>query len=160
MTELQRTGFAERLTAAADAKRTMLAKFKPRPTVAAPLPINRAAVRAAELDRVRSERAAAKQQAIAQAAEVARLAEEELTAAALEPNAANARSARRSPRQNRRPSVTRATRPARLVGDVDLQSLFAGRRGRAHLGGMDRRCPPKRGDDKGAGALWSGHTDS
>jgi hypothetical protein len=107
MNELQRTGFAERLSAAADAKRAMLAKFKPRPTVAASLPIDRAALRKAELDRVRSERAAlktAKQQAIAQAAEAARLDEEELAAAALE--------AKRGERKERK-ALTKAEQKAK-----------------------------------------------
>lgn len=87
MTELQGTSFADRLTAAAEAKRAMLAKFKPKAAVAAPQPVDRAALRAAELEQVRNHRAgakAAKRQALAHAAEVARLAEEAAAATALE----------------------------------------------------------------------------
>lgn len=86
MTELQGTGFAERLTAAAEAKRAMLEKFKPKPTVVAP-PIDRAALRAAELEEVRRDRAiakAAKRQAVADATDARLLAEAATAAAALD----------------------------------------------------------------------------
>lgn len=87
MTELQGTGFAERLTAAADAKRAMLAKFKPRAAVPAPAGLDRDAQRTAELQRVRDDRAtakAAKRQAFADAAEASRLAGETIVAAAMD----------------------------------------------------------------------------
>ena len=107
MNELQRTGFAERLTAAADAKRAMLAKFKPRAAVAAPLPVDRAALRAVELERVRNDRAfakAAKRQAVADAAEAARLTEEAIAAAALD--------AKRGERRERK-ALTKAEQKAK-----------------------------------------------
>lgn len=75
MTELQKTGFAERLKAAATAKQAMLAKFKPKPAAADPQYEDRAARRAAELAQVREERAAAKaaaKQAVIEAEEAAR----------------------------------------------------------------------------------------
>jgi hypothetical protein len=60
MTELQKTGFAERLKTASDAKKALLAKFKPKPAVTDPLFEERDAIRKAELVRVREERTAAK----------------------------------------------------------------------------------------------------
>lgn len=107
MTELQRTGFAERLTAAAEAKRAMLAKFKPKPAVAASVPIDRAALRTAELERIRSDRLAAKaakRLALAEAAETTRLAEEATVAAALD--------AKRGERKERK-ALTKAEQKAK-----------------------------------------------
>ncbi len=63
MTEIQKTGFAERLKAASEAKKAMLAKFQPKPTITDPNFEERSSRRAAELDRVREERAKAKEQA-------------------------------------------------------------------------------------------------
>jgi hypothetical protein len=130
MTELQGTGFAERLTAAADAKRAMLAKFKPKAAVAAPLPIDRAALRAAELEQVRNDRAAAKEakrQALADAAAAARVAEEQIAAAALD--------ASRLPSSEkgvgkRRALNTQSADAARSVGIIVSD--------RAESGGIDR----------------------
>lgn len=107
MTELQRTGFAERLTAAADAKRAMLAKFKPMAAIPAQAPVDRAAHRTAELERVRNERAAAKaakRQALADAIETARLAEVAIAAAALD--------AKRGERKERK-ALTKAEQKAK-----------------------------------------------
>jgi len=87
MTEMQRTGFSERLKAAADAKKAMLASFRPKPTVTAPQAPDRAALRAAELKRVRegrTEEKLARKQAAADAQAAAALAQEALEAAALE----------------------------------------------------------------------------
>jgi hypothetical protein len=87
MNELQRTGFSERLKTAADAKKAMLANFRPKPTVTGEGVPERATLRAAELDRVRRERAdakAAKKAAAEAAEEAAREAEAAIAAAALE----------------------------------------------------------------------------
>jgi hypothetical protein len=68
MTELHNTGFADRLKTAADAKKALLAKFRPRPTITDPQFAERPAMRAAVLHRVRKDRAenkAAARQAVA-----------------------------------------------------------------------------------------------
>ena len=62
---------ADRMKAAADAKKAMLEKFKPKPTVTDPEFANREAVRLAELERVRAERAEAKAEAKRRQEEVA-----------------------------------------------------------------------------------------
>lgn len=75
MNEFQKTGFTERLKVAADAKKALLAKLKPKATVTDPLFEERAAMRAAELDKVRQDRAearAAAKQAIADGEEAVR----------------------------------------------------------------------------------------
>ena len=80
-------GFAERLKTAAAARQAKLAGFKPRPARLAPNPIDGAADRAAELERVRQDRAeakAAKRDAAAEAVAAQARAEEEQEAAALE----------------------------------------------------------------------------
>lgn len=86
MNEILRTGFQERLKTAADAKKALLAAFTPKTaSPASDLP-SRAEARAAELLRVREERAlakTAKRQAAAEAIEAARLSEEALAAASL-----------------------------------------------------------------------------
>lgn len=64
MNETQRTGYAERLKTAADAKKLLLEKLKPKAASVDPLHAERAALRASEkaqeLVQVREERAAAK----------------------------------------------------------------------------------------------------
>jgi hypothetical protein len=61
MNELKGTGFNDRLTNQADAKKALLAKFKPKPTVtAAETPADRDARRAAEKEAVRLQRLAEK----------------------------------------------------------------------------------------------------
>ena len=60
-------GYSDRLKAAAEAKKAMLAKFQPKPAVTDPDFDNRHAEREAELERVRAERLAereAKKQAL------------------------------------------------------------------------------------------------
>jgi hypothetical protein len=87
MNETQRTSVAERLKTSAEAKKALLAKFKPRPAVTDPLFSERAAMREAELEQARAARAsakAAKLQAIADNAETARQDEAALVAAALD----------------------------------------------------------------------------
>jgi hypothetical protein len=87
MNEIQRTGFSERLKTAAEAKKALLANFRPKPTVTDPQIADRAAMRAAELERVRQDRIeakAAKKQAAADAQASAQQAEEAIAAAALD----------------------------------------------------------------------------
>jgi hypothetical protein len=60
MNQTQKTGFAERLKTAAEARSARLASFRPKPTVTDPHFVERNVVKAAELVRVREERAAAK----------------------------------------------------------------------------------------------------
>ncbi|WP_411288378.1 DUF6481 family protein [Phenylobacterium sp.] len=87
MAELQNTGFADRLKTAAEAKKALLEKFKPKPSVTDPLFAEREAMRAAELVRVREGRAEAKalaKQAAAAAEEAAREAEAAVLAGALD----------------------------------------------------------------------------
>ena len=78
------TGFADRLKTASEAKKALLAKFQPKPTVTDPNFAEREARRAAELDLVREQRAQAKaaaRQAVLDAQEAARLEQEALEAA-------------------------------------------------------------------------------
>ncbi len=87
MSELLKTGFADRIKTASAAKSALLAKFKARPTVVDPLFSERAAMRTAELDAVRERRAEAKataKQALADAAAAALQAQADLEAAALD----------------------------------------------------------------------------
>jgi hypothetical protein len=80
MNQPQNTGFADRLKAASEAKKAMLAKFQPKPAVPDPLFEERAAMRAAELEAARKARAEAKAAAKQALAE----AEAAVAAAALE----------------------------------------------------------------------------
>ena len=63
MRDLKGSGFADRLTAQAEAKAALLAKLKPKPTVTAPPSQSRAELREAELKAVRLARAADKETA-------------------------------------------------------------------------------------------------
>lgn len=63
MNPLKQTGFADRLSAANEAKKAQLAKFKPKPAVQAESLVTRAEERAAELEAVRRARAEAKEAA-------------------------------------------------------------------------------------------------
>ncbi|HEX4742757.1 MAG TPA: DUF6481 family protein [Caulobacteraceae bacterium] len=72
-----KTGFADRLTAQADAKKAMLAKFKPKPMVKAETFESREEIRQRELEAVRAARAEAKEQA-RRAAEAKRLSDLEM----------------------------------------------------------------------------------
>lgn len=87
MKEDQKTGYSERLKAAAAAKAALLAQLRPKPTRAAEAPVDRAALRAAELEAVREARADAKavrKEAAREAAEVAAQTRAASEAAALE----------------------------------------------------------------------------
>lgn len=96
------TGHAERLAAAAEARKALLAKMKPKPAVTAPVLESRAARREKELEAVRAARAQAK------AADERRIAARE--AAALE--------AKRAERRDRKAAFKaeqRAKREARTA---------------------------------------------
>ena len=83
MKQLANPGFNDRLTAAADAKKAMLARFKPKPTVVAENLVDRTARREQELEAVRQARAEDKERqrterALAEeAARAARMADEQ-----------------------------------------------------------------------------------
>lgn len=72
MSELKNTGFADRISAAAEAKRAMIARFQPKPMVTAAEPVDRAAQRLAEREAVRQQRIAERE-----AAKAAKAAAEE-----------------------------------------------------------------------------------
>jgi hypothetical protein len=87
MNETQKTGYAERLKTAADAKKALLEKFKAKPTVTDPLFAEREAMRKAELEQVRQERADAKaaaKQASADTEAARQQAEADVVASALD----------------------------------------------------------------------------
>jgi len=113
MNDIQNTGFADRLKAAAEAKKAMLAKFKPKPTVTDPLFEERAAMKAAELERLRDERAKAKADALL-AAEAAREAERQ-TQADLEAAALDAKRGERKERKALTKAEAKAKRDARYA---------------------------------------------
>lgn len=71
MKDLKGSGFADRLTAQAEAKAALLAKLKPKAAVTAPQGDSRAAIREAELKAVRQARADEKEAARIAAAEKA-----------------------------------------------------------------------------------------
>lgn len=91
-----KTGFAERLTAQQDAKKALLAKLKPKPTIVAPVFESREDIRERELAAVRQARAEAK--------EIARLEAEARELAALE--------AKRSDRKERK-ALTKSEQKAK-----------------------------------------------
>jgi hypothetical protein len=80
MNEPHNTGFADRLKTASEAKRALMAKFQAKPMVTDPHHAERAARRAAELGKVREDRALARA-AARQAAAEAKQAEVEAQAA-------------------------------------------------------------------------------
>lgn len=71
MSYLKQTGFADRISAANEAKKAMLARFQPKPTVIDPNLIDREARRAAEREAIRLARQAEKEAAAAARAEKA-----------------------------------------------------------------------------------------
>jgi len=107
MNEFQCTGFAERLKTAAEARKALLAGFRPKPA-AAPVDFQpRAVTRAAQLADVRRSRAedrAARQQAAAAELEARRLAADAAAADALD--------AKRGERKERK-ALTKAEQKAK-----------------------------------------------
>jgi hypothetical protein len=71
MSEIPGTGFADRLKAAAEARKALRSNFRPKPTVTDPNFQTRAEARAAELVRVRQARADAKAAKLQRAASAA-----------------------------------------------------------------------------------------
>src|SRR5262245_15930789 len=61
MRDLKQTSFSDRLEAAAEAKKAMLAKFKPKPAVVDPNFESRSVIRAREVEAARAARAVAKE---------------------------------------------------------------------------------------------------
>lgn len=104
-----KTGFAERLTAQAEAKKALVAKLRPKPTVTAPVFESRQEVKARELTAVRQVRAEAK--------EAARLAAVAAAEAALE--------AKRGDRKERK-ALTKAEQKAKR--DAKYAARKAGRK--------------------------------
>ena len=96
------TGYAERLTAAQEAKKALLAKMKPKPTVTAPVLESREERRAKELEAVRKLRADAR--------EAARLA-----AAAKEAEALEAKRGQRRERKALTKAEQKAARDAKYA---------------------------------------------
>ncbi len=114
-----RTNFSDRQADAAEAKKALLAKFKPKPTVQAEDPVDRDARRQAELEAVRTARAAEReQQRVAReaAAAAARKAAEEAEAATL--------AAKRDSRKERK-AMEKATSQAKRA---ERFAAFTGRR--------------------------------
>ena len=117
-----RTNFSDRQADAAEAKKALLAKFKPKPSVQADAPVDRAAEKAVELERVRTERAVEKERArVAReaAAAAARASQAELEAAALAAKREN-----RKERKQMEKATSQAKRAERFAG-------FTGRRSSA-----------------------------
>ncbi len=117
-----RTNFSDRQADAAEAKKALLAKFKPKPTVTAEAPVDRTAQKAAELERVRAERAEEKERtriAREEAAAVARAAAAEAEASALAAKREN-----RKERKAMERATSQAKRAERFAG-------FTGRRSSA-----------------------------
>jgi len=107
MSAVHNTGFEDRLKTAAEAKKALLAKFKPKPTVTDPLFHQREALRTAELEKARQARAEAKaaaKQAALDAQEAKRQEQLALEAAELE--------AKRSERKERK-QLTKAEQKAK-----------------------------------------------
>jgi hypothetical protein len=113
MNSMHDAGFADRLKAAAEAKKALLAGFRPKPTVTDPKFAERDAQRAAELDQVRRARTQArldKKQAAADAEEAIRAAAAAVEAAALE-----AKRGQRKERQALSKAEAKAKRDARYA---------------------------------------------
>ena len=107
MKDLKGSGFTDRLASAAEAKAALLAKLKPKPSVAAPPGESRAAMRESELAAVRQDRADAKA--------ASRLAAEEKAAAeqaAILANEDEALAAKRGARKERK-QLTKAEAQAK-----------------------------------------------
>jgi hypothetical protein len=108
------TSFADRQKAAAEAKQAVLAKFKPKPTVADPNFQSRQQRKALELEAVRIERAAAK--------EAARLEAEKAKQAQVEAalnNEEAALDAKRSERKARKAAAKAEARTKREMRQQD-----------------------------------------
>ena len=110
MKHLKTTGFAERREASAEAKKALLAKFKPKPAVTANDFVDRATERERELDAVRAAR-----QAEREAARAAAVAAEQEAQAALEQAALEVKRSERKERKALEKSEAQARRASRLA---------------------------------------------
>lgn len=108
MVHVPNSNFADRQKASAEAKKALLQKFKPKPMVTDPNFEQRQAEKAAELERVRRERAEAKEAARRAAAEAAAQA-----AAKVEENAQMALDLKRAERRDRKAAVKAAAKARR-----------------------------------------------
>jgi hypothetical protein len=106
-------GFADRLTAQAEAKKAMLARFKPKPTVVAENLVDRTARREQELEAVR--RARIEDREKARADRIAALEAVKQTAEEAELAALEAKRAERRERKAMMRSDTQSRRSARLA---------------------------------------------
>jgi hypothetical protein len=113
MNALQNTGFADRLKTASEAKKALLAKFQPKPTVTDPNFVARQDRRQAELEQVREDRAAAKAAAKQAALEAEQAATE--ARAALEAADLDARRGQRKERKALTKAEAKAKRDARYA---------------------------------------------
>jgi hypothetical protein len=116
MKNTNKTGFSDRLQTAAEAKKALLAKFTPKPTVVDPAVFEREAQKAAEISRAREERtrlAAEAKQAAAAAEQAARDAE--AARAAEEIAAAEAAVAEEAERKIQVEAAAKAARDARYA---------------------------------------------
>jgi hypothetical protein len=108
MQDLKKNSFQDRAAASAAAKQALLAKFKPKPMVTAPVIEDRNVVREAELAAVRALRAEAKA-----AKEAARLAAEAAAVQAEVKIAEDSDEARRAERKARKAAIKDAARNKR-----------------------------------------------
>lgn len=108
MQDLKKNTFQDRAAASAAAKQALLAKFKPKPTVTAPVIEDRNVVRDAELAAVRAARAEAKA-----AKEAARQAQEQAKVAAVQKVADDSDEAKRAERKARKAAIKEAARMKR-----------------------------------------------
>ncbi|MBQ1540872.1 hypothetical protein C5708_03240 [Caulobacter sp. CCUG 60055] len=113
MKHLKTTGFAERREASAEAKKALLAKFKPKPAVTANDFVDRATERERELDAVRAARQAERE--AARAARAAAVAAEQEAQAALEQAALEVKRSERKERKALEKSEAQARRASRLA---------------------------------------------
>jgi hypothetical protein len=113
MNHAKKIDFNERLSAAAEAKKALLEKFKPKPMITAVEPIDRAARLEAEREAVRAARAAEKEAALAARA----IAEEEARRAAFlaEQAALEAKRAERKDRKSLQKMNAQQRRAERLA---------------------------------------------
>lgn len=123
MNILKKTSFEERLKAQQEAKQALLAKMARKPTVTAPQPVDRAAQRAAELERVRTERAA-EREAARQAREIREAEERRLRQEAEEAAAAARRAERKEWKANLKQEKmdAKARRAARFAEYANLRA--------------------------------------
>ncbi len=108
MQDLKKNSFQDRAAASAAAKQALLAKFKPKPMVTAPVALDRNVVREAELAAVRAARAEAKA-----AKEAARQALEAEAVQALQKEVEDSDDARRAERKARKAAIKDAARNKR-----------------------------------------------